>query len=354
VKSAHPRHRRAGGLVAVALLAAAFVGATPAAAQALAPEPPSCTVTLEATSAVARPTSTAADSLTFRGNVHVTLGSLGGSRTLHINATPFPEHWAASVDPATREVSGVTDVNFTATLAVPPAELTATSGRLVITAHFQWFQGSEDPKEECSNQATIQVAQYYGLNADTDTPRIQVKTGPVGSTAAVIVQNLGNGRDTFRVELENRAELEVLGIITSLPLQATLNADQESNITFTVNASSAAEEGTYDLFIMVTSTTDPALRRDTQVTVEVTKTIVDKIFDPTVIVVLSAVGAAGLGTLAAIRSRRRRRRAREARRLLARIRRQQREGQAGAAGDGEAEPGRAARVRPEAPDEGAP
>ncbi len=315
------RRRVLCAIVVFAVLAGPLATAVPAAA---APEPPHCTVALDRMSAIAEPSSTSGDIVTFTGSVQVSLGFLTGSRTVQIVAVASPDTWAAAVEPASQQVTGAATINFNATLAVPAQELTTTPGRITITASFHWVPGTEDPTEECSNQANIQVAQYFAVNADALTPRVKVTAGPRGEPVSVLVHNLGNGRDIFRVELENRADLEVRGIVTTLPQTATLSADQKTNLTFSVNVSTSVEPGEYELYIMVTSQTDPTIRRDTQITIEAELSIIDELFDPTVIVVLGGVGAAGIGGLLAVRSRRTRKRARLAKRQLDRIRRQQR------------------------------
>jgi hypothetical protein len=288
---------------------------------------------LDRTSAIAEPSSTSGDIVTFTGSVQVSLGFLSGSRTVQIIAVASPDNWAAAVEPASQQVTGTATINFNATVAVPPQELTATAGRVTITASFHWLPGTEDPTEECSKQANIQVAQYFAVNADALTPRVQVTAGPRGEPVSVLVHNLGNGRDIFRVELENRADLEVRGIVTTLPQTTTLSADQQTNLTFSVNISTSVEAGEYELYIMVTSQTDPTIRRDTQITVEAELSIIDELFDPMVIVVMGGVAAAGIGGLVAVRSRRTRKRARLAKRQLDRIRRQQREAAAADGGE---------------------
>ncbi len=339
-----PDRRLAASCSLVALLLVAPLGASlPAVA---APTPPACTVTLNSSSAVAHPTSSTSDTLTFEGSIHVSLGSLSGSRTVQITAEAFPDTWAAHIDPSSKEVTGSADIPINATVAVPAGERATTAGRLVVTATFQWVTGFDDPSTTCSSQANVQVAQYYGVNADALTPRVTVKTGPTGTTAEVLVDNLGNGHDVFRVELENAAELQTKGIITSLPFSATLTAGQNTTVTFSVNASSDTEEGAQELYIIVTSTNEPSVTRSTQVTAVVEQNIITKIFDPTAIILLAAVVAAVGGAAAFIRSRRRRRRARDAKRQLDKIRRLRREASTRAAEEsdaGEASPARAPR-----------
>jgi hypothetical protein len=311
--------------MAAVLLPSAF----PAAALPTAPTPPTCTVNMNTSSAIAKPTSTSSATVVFQGSIDVNLGFISGSRTVQILAEVFPDHWAASIDPATREVTGVANIPFNVSVGVPAAELSTTSGRVVVTATYQYVTGVDDPSVLCSNQGNIQVGQYYAVNTDALDPRIKVRTGPTGETAQVLVHNLGNGRDTFRVELENRAELEAVGIITSLPASATLTADQQTNITFSINASSGVEEKAFELYILVTSQTDPTVQRSTQMTIDVETNIIDKVFDPTVFIVLAVVVAGALGTTAAVRRRRRRTRARKAKRQLDRIRRASRDSTGG-------------------------
>lgn len=344
---------RSAAIVALlVLMAPPLLACAPAAA---GPQVPNCTIELSVLNLEAHPTSTTSDTVVFGGTVHVTFSPFNNvTRTVAIEGTVQPSEWGVSVDPASKEVTGQGDIPFNASVGVPAAELSSTSGRLSLRAWFSSITGG--PTVECGTQANIRVAQYYGVNSDAISPRIDVETGPTGTVATVLVENLGNGRDSFRVELENKADLDVLGLLTTLPVTTTLDPGQATNITFNVNASSAVEERSYPLYITVTSTSDATVRHDTEITVKVTKSIITQIFDPSVFIVLAVVGGAAIGLLVLVRSRRRKRKARLAKRQLDRIRRQRRDEEAAArAAGGSDGPRKVVKARPlEAPEDGPP
>lgn len=323
------RRGRPAARAVAAGIALAFVLALPLffcpPAAALGPQIPGCSIEIDQGSLEAKPTSTTSDTVKFSGTVHVSFAPFSNlTRNVAIEGTVSPSTWGVSVDPASKEVTGgQADIPFNASVGVPAAELVTTAGRLTLRAWFPSGPGLQPA--ECFAQGNIRVAQYYGVNSDAITPVIDVETGPTGAVATVLVENLGNGRDSFRVELENRADLEVLGLLTTLPTTTTLDANQSTHITFSVNASSDVEERSYPLFIMVTGVNDATVRSDTEITVKVTQNIITKVFDPVVFIVLAVVAAGAFGSLAFVRSRRRKRRARLAKRQLDRIRRQRRE-----------------------------
>jgi len=310
------RTRRTLPLGAFALLLAAIALPLLAASATALPTPPSCTVNFDKSTDTARPTSVTASTLTFTGYINVTMGSLSGTRIVQVGVQATPDSWAAAVDPQSFNVTGAAQVNFTSTLVVPAAELSATQGTLVVNASFLAVPGAAGTAVTCFSQANVGVAPYYGLVADTSTPRVEVKTGPLGSQGTLIIRNQGNTRDVFRIALENKAELEILGLLTTMPPPVPLEPNQETNIQFTINATGNMESGDYDLFISVRSEKDQAMSREVTVKAVVSNFTLIPTDDPTSLV-LGAVGLIGLVTVGVGLRRVKKKRAAAARRAAA-------------------------------------
>ena len=367
-RAARTLHRRAC-LPAAMALAALLLLALPSGAL---PTPPACTVTLDSNMKTADITAALGQTLAFSGAVNVTTGTTN-PRSLNIVAEISPTEWATQVTPTSEEVADGETVRFDSTVAVPPAALSAMRGTLTIRASFLAVPGVPASLVECVQTATILVAQYYRVDIDASEPRLSVYSGPNGIEASLIVHNLGNGRDTFTLELEDPLFLDQVKLHTNLPRRITLDPDEETNMTFAVNASFDAVPGNYDLAVVLTSDAQPATARDTfQFTVIVQETIIDQIIpDLTGLLMLLGALAALVGIVTVRRRVKRNRKAREARRQLQQVLRQRREAGAaevgaveegsgtdqpppdqallGAPGEGAAEPAEKVRVRVKAP-----
>jgi hypothetical protein len=252
--------------------------------------------------------------------VDVSLGSLSGSRILSIVTDITPDTWAAAVAPASENVTGTQKVFINATVGVPAASLASTRGSLVVRASFQAVPGAPSTEVNCSDQASIAVAQYYGVDADALTPRLELVAGRDGVRATVLVHNSGNGADTFVVELENKPDVDPLGILTDLPKQILVQPETETNLSFEINATSLAQANTYELFVLVRSLAQSQTARDVvKVDAVVTRADIIPATDPSSLVLLVVVVVAVVGAAWGLRVRGRRKAARAARRQLARI-----------------------------------
>lgn len=311
--------------LAVLALAVAALALAGAPASAL-PTPPSCVVQVDTPVQTAHITSTLGEVLEFTGAVNVTTGT-ANPRTLNILATITPDVWGAQVSPTTENVSDGETVHFNASVAVPPAALSSTRASLTISANFLAVPGVPGSKIECSDTASIVVAQYFRVDIDTTQPRISVTVGPNGKEASIIVHNLGNGRDSFTLDLEDRQYLDDVSLHTNLPRRITLEADAETNITFAVNATGNAKPGTYDLAVVMTSEAAPQTARDNLVlSVIVEKTFVDNLVpDFTSALIGAGVIAAVVGVIAVRRHSKRKKAAAQAERTLKQVIRQRKE-----------------------------
>ncbi len=337
------RHHDAclGLATALLFLFTGLFAALPTEAAPLAPSPPTCQVTLAIHQYLAHPTSTVSDSVTFGGTVDVNLGSLSGSRSLSIAASSTVATWPASVAPATANVSTVEQVPFNATLVVPAMEGATTRGSLAVTASYLAVPGLPGTAVTCSDSVTISVAQYYGLTADTANPRLTLKTGPEGVVASIILHNLGNGKDTFSIDVEDRVGWDAVGIHAKGPTRVTLEANAETNATFPINATTDVKADVYELLATVRSEGQPQTVFTTvSLTLVVENTdILASLPDPSTLLILVAVAAGAVGAVMLRRRAKRRRAARQAREKLKQIVKQRREAEdsAEAPGVGEEE-----------------
>ncbi|HKZ60247.1 MAG TPA: choice-of-anchor T family protein [Candidatus Thermoplasmatota archaeon] len=328
------RHHQTRWAAATSLLFILASGAAvfPAGAAPLAPAPPSCQVNLALDQVVAHPTSSVSDSMTFAGTVDVNLGSLSGSRNLALEASATVADWPASVSPATENVSTVEQVPFNATLVVPAMEDAATRGTLTVTASFLAVPGLPGTAVTCSDSLSVTVAQYYGVSADIADARMNLTTGPQGIAVSVILDNLGNGRDSFTIDVEDKVGLDIQGIHLRLPITVPVDPGAQTSATFTVNATSDAKEDVYELTVNVRSQGQPQTAFTTVRLTLVVRSgdILAALPEPSTMLILGAVGAGALGALVLRRRLKRNRAARGAREQLKKVLKQKREAEAAA------------------------
>ena len=221
---------------------------------------------------------------------------------------------------------------FNATLVVPAMEDAATRGTLTVTASFLAVPGLPGTAVTCSDSLSVTVAQYYGVSADIADARMNLTTGPQGIAVSVILDNLGNGRDSFTIDVEDKVGLDIQGIHLRLPITVPVDPGAQTSATFTVNATSDAKEDVYELTVNVRSQGQPQTAFTTVRLTLVVRSgdILAALPEPSTMLILGAVGAGALGALVLRRRLKRNRAARGAREQLKKVLKQKREAEAAA------------------------
>ena len=162
---------------------------------------------------VARITNTMSGQVEFIGNV--TVGNVAGTDqrvTVEMDATC---EWPVVVSPSTMVfvVNGSQEFHLT---VVVPMRTHVGSSDAVVTA-----RAVDDARIVTgSARCTVVVEQYYGLEAGAFPPVVHVGGSPATVRGVVNVQNLGNGNDTFLIEV-----LDPPGELTGFDLEPTGVAD---------------------------------------------------------------------------------------------------------------------------------
>ena len=149
----------------------------------------------------------------FSGNVTVGKTSSSAQRvtvTLSVSC-----EWSAQVSPSTMVFTTGNPQPFTLTVVVPP-KTQVTSREVTVSAH------AVDPVQDASASAkcTVAVGQYYGMVVHLEEPMVEISSSSATVEGVLRVNNAGNGRDTFLIEIVNEPDgLDDYDIVESLIIE---------------------------------------------------------------------------------------------------------------------------------------
>jgi hypothetical protein len=149
----------------------------------------------------------------FAGNVTVGKTSSTVQRvtvTLSVSC-----EWSATVSPATMVFTNEVPQGFELHVVVPPKTQVMTK-EVTVSAH------ATDPVQDASASAkcTVAVAQYYGMVVHMDEPMMEISSSSATVEGVLRVNNEGNGRDTFRIEVVDEPDgLDDYDIAESLTIE---------------------------------------------------------------------------------------------------------------------------------------
>ena len=154
-----------------------------------------------------------------------------------------------------------------------PASASALAG--VTTWRVHAFSSGTDPEEaDASAPLRLRILQTYDVAASLAHPVGSVKPGRT-FTADVSVENLGNGADTFRLELTDGPSGW-----TAPPVQRTLNARQTLGVPVVVSIPNGAAPGHRTLTMRVTSLGSSVETADVLVPLQLLATPIAKLTTP--------------------------------------------------------------------------
>jgi len=175
----------------------------------------SVSVTFDADTKITQVTETANGTLNFTGQV--TVQKLPVERILVSLSARVDTGWAAKVTPDTMVFTSSTPIPFETQVDVPQGTESTVVGKLVVTATAR---GTGYNFEGTAN-ATITVAQYYRVLLDSDASYFETGKRGVGTTFKLQVANMGNGPDTYALEISNLEKLRSMGWSARLDKEVT-------------------------------------------------------------------------------------------------------------------------------------
>ncbi len=175
----------------------------------------------------------------------------GTSMVVQLNAT---DTWnSAIISPSAVQFTSDNADNkeFQVSIQVPKGESCDTEGTVVVSGRWMMYPGRISG--DCEPvERTIKVAQYHIFSISSN--KLQIETA-LGSKAKfnLVIENQGNGEETFSIDIKNLDELADKGFVFELPsYRPTAKAGQETTYEFFVNTPSDLRyEGPYNIDLEV-------------------------------------------------------------------------------------------------------
>ncbi|UCH88319.1 MAG: hypothetical protein JSV49_08625 [Thermoplasmata archaeon] len=190
------------------------------------------------------------NSVVFPGTVTAQLAAGGAVQDVVVTLVGSTDlNWPVTINPPKVQMEPGTEVPFTATVTVPEETSSSILGTLSVSGTAQAFPGAGAYRVE-PIYGTIKIEQYYGLSLMCDEPD---KKGHPGTQVGydLGIENQGNGKDTFEVQVTNKDQLLQRDISVSLS-QSLIEIEEKTteNITVSVNIpSSQTSISNYDINI---------------------------------------------------------------------------------------------------------
>lgn len=244
--------RRAFALGLVALLSVAAV--PPASSLPPAPVVPAVHVELQAVA----PVNVDRDDdavITANGTVNITVPPWATvTENIFFNVTINNTYWFARIDPPSATLTGSGEVSFTVNVTVP--------GRVSIDAGAEiWVDANVSVSPGIGKSWTastgIPIVQYYGVaitpSTSTSPANFSAQAG-ADSGFQFRLQNLGNGRDSFEIHVDNIAELQASGMSVYLPTPVSVPAKVTANVNGNISIPASAVPANFSMTISALST----------------------------------------------------------------------------------------------------
>jgi hypothetical protein len=151
----------------------------------------------------------------FPGTVTVYLAAGSQVQDVEIQLIGTIEQgWPVTINPETLSMEHGDNESFTATVIVPADACCDIPSILEVSATAKTFPGALIYRTAPIN-GTINITQYYGVSLESNESLMDANTGD-HCRYHLKVNNDGNGRDVFEVNIVNRNDLERTGLIISL------------------------------------------------------------------------------------------------------------------------------------------
>jgi hypothetical protein len=180
-------------------------------------------------------------SVTFTGQVAV--DKLPAQRAVVTLTSGVDTGWVSSISPTTAVFTSNTPQEFTVTVVVPEKSPSAIVGRLLV--HAAMSSGSLTA--EASDNATLTVKQYFQFQMKSDAPYFEAAKPGVLTVFRLMIENKGNGPDSFALQISNLPDLRSKGWTARLDREVTPvvqgGLEVESTVTVTPPDSGPILEG---------------------------------------------------------------------------------------------------------------
>ncbi len=241
------------------MLVLALVSPGPAAASPSAPPAPTVVGRLEI--APIAPVDVNKDALslvTTNGTVNVTIpGGFTVETRINLTVQVNDTDWSATISPTTMSLTGSGQFPFAVNVSVPGRVATDAPAEVFVAANISVVGFPPAVSRVYTASTPVPIVQYFGLALMAVTPSSPENfTAEAGNQTAfsIRLQNLGNGRDSFELSVDNLAQLQGQGIGVSLPSPVSVAKGGLVQINGNVSLPAALTSGNFSLTILGLST----------------------------------------------------------------------------------------------------
>jgi hypothetical protein len=245
---------RAYAMAAVVCLSAAALAAPLASALPTLPVVPQVRVEIDDVAAVDvnRDTDTV---IRVNGTVNVTVPPIVTVTTnVYLNVTVNNTYWLALIEPPSASFTGSGEFAYVVNVTVPGRVAVDAGAEVFVDANVSVAPGVG---RSWTASTPIPIVQYYGVAVTPSTsssPANFSAEGGAQTPFSLRVQNIGNGRDTFELRVDNLGELQAAGISVYLPSPVTVPAKVTANVNGNVSVPASLNSGNFTLAISAFST----------------------------------------------------------------------------------------------------
>ncbi len=151
--------------------------------------------------------------VTFGGIVSVTMNQL----TRVVVSLSAEDTWnSAVVEPSSLLFTANGDQPFSVSVRAAPGESCNTVGTVTVTGRWTMYPGGLSGPTS-SAEGRINIAQYFKFSIDSDNELVETTPG-AEAMLKLNINNEGNGRDIFSIELDNFNEISANGIRLDLTI----------------------------------------------------------------------------------------------------------------------------------------
>jgi len=192
------------------------------------------------------------------GTVNVTIpGGFTVETRINLTAQVNNTDWFTTVEPSTATLTGSGEFPFKVNVTVPGRVASDAGAELFVAANITVIGVPPLVSRIYTASTPVPVVQYFALSIQGVTPSSPENfTAEAGNQTAfsIRLQNLGNGRDSFELTVDNLAELQGQGIGVSLPSPVSVAKGGVVQINGNVSLPASLTSGNFTLTILGLST----------------------------------------------------------------------------------------------------
>lgn len=193
--------------------------------------------------------------ITTNGTVNITVPAFVTVEThIYFNVTVNNTYWPATISPRSAVVTGSALIPFTVNVTVPGRVSVDAGAAIYVDANVSVAPGFG---KSFTDETAIPIIQYFGLAM---TPRTSTSAENFTVTAgadtgfSLRLQNLGNGRDSFELRVDNLADLQARGMTVTLPSPISVPAKVTVNVNGNITVPATLTTGNFTISVTGLST----------------------------------------------------------------------------------------------------